>query len=139
MDQRDDQPVDEHQPMPGTGTRLTFPGPAASPVTTTLGHGLPRFGQLLCQASQMLPGDTGEQLMREDIPADHDHHGLDHPTLARSPFNRNHAPARCCSLRNGVAVPTGDLRRSEREARQPGASGRCSFSGSRNLRKRWAA
>ncbi|MEV5731282.1 hypothetical protein AB0N50_36815, partial [Streptomyces pharetrae] len=44
--------------------------------------------------SQMLPGDTCEQLMPEDVPVDHDHHGLDHPTLARSPLNRYHAPAR---------------------------------------------
>ncbi|MGZ3113754.1 hypothetical protein [Streptomyces sp. H62] len=63
-------------------------------MTTTLDHGLPRVSQLLDQASQMLPGDTGELLMREDVPVDHDHHGLDHPTLARSLFNRNHAPAR---------------------------------------------
>jgi hypothetical protein len=36
----------------------------------------------------MLPGDTGEQLMREDVPVDHDHHRLiippshDHPSTA---------------------------------------------------------
>ncbi|MFH8508195.1 hypothetical protein [Streptomyces flaveolus] len=94
MDQRDDQAVDEHQPMPGASPRLTFRGPAASLVTTTLDHGLPRARQLINQASQMLPGDTGEQLMREDVPVDHDHHAVDHPTLARPPFNRNHAPAR---------------------------------------------
>ena len=86
VNQRDDQPVDEHQPMPGTGPpRLTFPGPAASLVTTPLDHGLPRASQLRDQAGQMLPGDTGEQLMRENVPVDRDHHGLDHPTLARSP------------------------------------------------------
>ncbi|MDX2918265.1 MULTISPECIES: hypothetical protein [Streptomyces] len=94
VNQRDEQPVDEQQPMPGTGPRLTFPGPAASLVTTPLDHGLSRAGQLLDQASQMLPGDTGEQLMRENVPVDRDHHGLDRPTLARSLLNRNHAPAR---------------------------------------------
>jgi hypothetical protein len=103
VDQRGDQPVDEHQLMPGTCPCPTFPGPATCFVTAPLDNSLLRIGQFLDQTAQMLPGDTDEQLMRENLPVDHDHHGPDHPTPRDHPLNRNHAPARKCSV-VGVVV-----------------------------------
>lgn len=74
MNQRGHEPVDEHQPMPDTGSCLTLPGPAAGSVTTPLDHRLPRVGQLLNQVSEMPPRNPCEHLMRENRPTDHDRH-----------------------------------------------------------------
>lgn len=57
VNQRGHEPADGHQPMPGTGSCLALPGPAASFVTTPLDHGLPLSRQLLNQGGEM-PRET---------------------------------------------------------------------------------
>jgi hypothetical protein len=64
MDQRGDQPIDEHQLMAGAGTFGSLADPASRSMATTLGPGLPRLGELLGQARKMLLTVPREQPMR---------------------------------------------------------------------------
>ncbi|MEE1734971.1 hypothetical protein PUR49_00020, partial [Streptomyces sp. BE147] len=60
--------------MTGADTRSPLPDPTPRSMAAAFDAGLPWHGQLLDQAGQMTPRDSGEQPMRQDRPIDHDRH-----------------------------------------------------------------
>lgn len=74
VDQRSDQPVNEHQLVTGSGSRSPLPGPTSCSMTAALEPGLPRHRQPLHQTREMTPREPRKQPMRQHRPIDHDHH-----------------------------------------------------------------
>jgi hypothetical protein len=92
VNQRGHQPISEHRLMTGAGTFGPLTDPASRSMATTLDPGLPRLGQLIDQASKMMPREPREQPMCQHRPSMITTVGSCHPSgMTPHPLSRTNS------------------------------------------------